>query len=189
LDWQIGKPNESSSAYIYRIKRLSLVSTYNIHIALAYVIFVRTHHIFFRLSESFYILIFDFVFRMNTVDSNGFVLTYHDVKNIERQTKLTTDKIYAFYAEFLNRYPNGINEFEFETSILNRLLHREKGECAVKHEQADIASRIFHLCDQDQNGTIDFKEYLVLFWCQTNGQLCGKLEFLFKLFDRFVWII
>jgi Ca2+-binding EF-hand superfamily protein len=83
--------------------------------------------------------------KMNSVDFNF----------IQKNTNLNLSSIKDFYAKFLQKYSNGcVNREEFN-SVLKSLIVNNKDE--DENERLLMSNRLFDICDQDEDGYIDFK--------------------------------
>jgi Ca2+-binding EF-hand superfamily protein len=122
----------------------------------------------------------------NTLNANDF----HFIKS---NTQLNANSIFEFYKTFLSKYNNGhVNREEF-TEILQRLVIVDESSFSSKAkseqqrkleaEKRKMCEILFDICDKDDNGLIDFKEYLVLFWSRANGTPHEKLSLIFDMFD------
>ena len=117
-------------------------------------------------------------------NDSGNNLTANDLNFIKNNTKLNSNSIFDFYKTFLSKYNNGcVNREEF-SEILQRLIIADGvNDEKLENEKKIMCEIIFDLCDKDDNGFIDFKEYLVLFWSRANGTPRDKLSLIFDMFD------
>ena len=83
-----------------------------------------------------------------------------DFSYIEKNTSLNLDSIKDFYKKFLQKYTNGcVNREEFN-SVLKCLIVNYKDE--DENERLLMSNRLFDICDQDEDGYIDFKVYIYI---------------------------
>lgn len=104
-----------------------------------------------------------------------------DLRYIKERTNLSFQRILDFYRTFLSKYNSGyVNRQQF-IDIINKLFidKNDKNERVQNsNEKLAICERLFDICDHDDDGSIDFKEYLILFWSKVNGELTFTLIFL-----------
>lgn len=117
-------------------------------------------------------------------------LNIEDLKFIKRNTNINQKKILENYESFLKRYSNGVvNREEFNKLIKQLLIIdlpdqlNEKEQKEIEKEKFELCERLFDICDIDDDGYIDFKEYLVLFWTRVNGNNEDKLSLIFDMVD------
>lgn len=107
-----------------------------------------------------------------------------DLDYIQENTNLSLQRILDFYRTFLSKYNNGyVNRQQF-IDIIKKLFidnNNNTNTPDVSKPQDDpngdekiaMCERLFDVCDHDDDGNIDFKEYLVLFWSKVNGKICS----------------
>lgn len=106
-----------------------------------------------------------------------------DLNYIKEKTNLSLCAIFDYYKKFLLRFNNGrVNREQFN-EIIDKLLINDKSQKGYHSEQLSLSERFFEMCDKDDDGYIDFKEYLVLFWSKINGNETEKLSFIFEIYD------
>ncbi|CAF0944679.1 unnamed protein product [Brachionus calyciflorus] len=111
-------------------------------------------------------------------------MTYVNLKSseidfINDKTKYHSSQIIDYYRKFLYRFNNGMIDREQFTQVSENLFLGQNAD----NEKSSIINLLFDLCDIDNNGYIDFKEYLVLFWSRINGSDEEKLSLIFDLYD------
>jgi Ca2+-binding EF-hand superfamily protein len=110
-------------------------------------------------------------------------LDAHDFYFIKNNTQLNTNAILDFYKTFLSKFNNGCVNREQFGEILHRLVIVDDEDKKLEAEKMKMCELLFDICDKDDNGFIDFKEYLVLFWSRANGSPHQKLSLIFDMFD------
>lgn len=110
-----------------------------------------------------------------------------DLNYIKENTNLSLKSILDYYKTFLSKYNNGCVNREQFTEIIKKLFIEtnngtDSNDGKLK-EKLSMCERLFDICDQDDDGFIDFKEYLVLFWTKVNGRLDEKLGLIFDMYD------
>lgn len=98
---------------------------------------------------------------------------------LNNNTQFNSEAILDYYRKFLSRYNNGyVNRDQFTLICQNLVFGQENAE-----EKTSMINLLFDLCDRDENGHIDFKEYLALFWSRIVGPEDQKLGLIFELYD------
>lgn len=106
-------------------------------------------------------------------------LRVSELNFMNKNTQFNSDTILEYYRKFLSRYNNGfVNREQFKLICKNLIIGKENEE-----EKTSMVNLLFDLCDKDENGHIDFKEYLVLFWSRIVGPEDQKLALIFELYD------
>lgn len=103
-------------------------------------------------------------------------LNANDLSYIQENTNLSLQKIIDFYKTFLSKYNSGyVNRQQFIDIIRKLFIDKNNNsrcnEDPNSSEKLAMCERLFDICDHDDDGNIDFKEYLVLFWSKVNGLL------------------
>ncbi|RNA31687.1 Neuronal calcium sensor 2 [Brachionus plicatilis] len=109
--------------------------------------------------------------------SKGEFLTEHDLDFLAGQTGHSKDEIKKIFREFIVNNPDGkLDRKEFIQ--LYTKLRPEPAETLEK-----ISNFVFRAFDLDQNGTIDFNEFMISYSLTTRGDLKQKLEYSFNVYD------
>ncbi len=117
---------------------------------------------------------------MSAAESN---LDQSELNYLKEKTNLSLQKILDYYRQFLSKYNNGcVNRQQF-VEIIKKLFIDKNNDDKNTNEKLAMCERLFDICDQDDDGTIDFKEYLVLFWSKVNGSPREKLSLIFDMYD------
>jgi Ca2+-binding EF-hand superfamily protein len=114
-----------------------------------------------------------------------------DLNYIKENTNLSLKAILDYYKRFVSKYNNGCVNREQFIDIIKRLFiensaardQNANNDDHLLKEKLSMSERVFDICDQDDDGFIDFKEYLVLFWTRVNGSLAEKLSLIFDMYD------
>ena len=112
------------------------------------------------------------------------MLDKNDLSAIEKLTKLNPNLILDYYKQFERKYPTGFINLKQFNDLIGKLLIVDKtdpSDLEKNEEKIKVSERLFEMCDQDENGCIDFKEYFILFWFRLRGDLNQKLNMLFDL--------
>lgn len=119
-------------------------------------------------------------------------LNKDDLNLLKKKTNIKQNVILEYYEKFRNQFPSGqVNREQFETLIKNLIIVNFNvtnedlvDTKEIESKKLDMCERLWKICDQDQNGYIDFKEYLVLFWTRLSGDETEKLSLIFDVFDE-----
>ena len=108
--------------------------------------------------------------------SNGKpVLTQADRDYIARQTSASSAEVTEKYEEFLKAHPNGsISKEEFSNMIRT---------CYPGTDTEALEKHIFRMYDTNNDGHIDFKEFMILLYIMSAGTPEQNLEQIFRIFD------
>lgn len=137
-------------------------------------------------------------------NDNDATLDQTELNYIKANTHLSLKHILDYYKKFLSKYNSGfVNRAQFVEIIKKLFIDGNNASLTPKNsninnknntnknkendnaaaEKLAICERLFDICDQDDNGSIDFKEYLVLFWSKVNGSAAEKLALIFDMYD------
>lgn len=95
--------------------------------------------------------------------------------DLKLNTKFTETEIVQWYENFQKQCPSGrITPQEFE-SIYSRFFPESEAQTYAKH--------VFRSFDMNDDGTLDFKEYIIALHMTSTGKTTRKLEWAFSLFD------
>ncbi|KAL6940659.1 Neuronal calcium sensor 1 [Hanseniaspora vineae] len=102
-------------------------------------------------------------------------LSTDDIESLKNQTYFDKREIKQWYKGFMRDCPNGnLNKEEF-IKIYKQFFPFGYPD--------DFATHIFRVFDEDQNGYVDFKEYVNALSITSRGTLDDKLKWSFKLYD------
>lgn len=95
--------------------------------------------------------------------------------DLKLNTKFSENELSQWYENFQKQCPNGrITPDEFE-KIYDRFFPDSDAKTYAKH--------VFRSFDANDDGTLDFKEYIVALHMTSGGKTQTKLEWAFSLFD------
>ncbi|XP_042562328.1 recoverin b [Clupea harengus] len=108
-------------------------------------------------------------------NSKSCALSKEVLEDLKLNTRYTEEQLYTWYQTFLKECPTGrISQQQFENIY------------ATFFPDADpkaYAQHVFRSFDQDSDGTLDFKEYIVALHLTSSGKTMEKLEWAFALYD------
>ncbi|CAL8257632.1 unnamed protein product [Boreogadus saida] len=97
------------------------------------------------------------------------------LEDLKLNTKFTETEICQWYENFQKQCPTGrISPEEFE-QIYSRFF--------PESDATSYAQHVFRSFDTNDDGTLDFKEYIIALHMTSTGKTTRKLEWAFSLFD------
>ncbi|KAL6090784.1 hypothetical protein STEG23_013210 [Scotinomys teguina] len=108
-------------------------------------------------------------------NSKSGALSKEILEELQLNTKFTEEELSAWYQSFLKECPSGrITRKEFE-SIYSKFFPDSDPKAYAQH--------VFRSFDANNDGTLDFKEYVIALHMTTAGKPMQKLEWAFSLYD------
>jgi len=104
-------------------------------------------------------------------------LTEEDIQFIMSNTDFSREHVEKWFATFKKQCPNCLLD---KSSFIDFYKNLIPGNSEVKDEFAEV---VFQAFDADNNGYVDFGEFLIAFWIKAKGSLKSKLEWLFEVYD------
>ncbi|XP_063077305.1 recoverin b [Engraulis encrasicolus] len=103
------------------------------------------------------------------------VLSKEVLEELKLNTRYTEEQLFSWYQTFLRDCPSGrISRQKFE-SIYASFFPDADPKAYAQH--------VFRSFDQNSDGTLDFKEYIVALHMTSSGKTAEKLEWAFALYD------
>ncbi|KAM9296926.1 recoverin [Gastrophryne carolinensis] len=97
------------------------------------------------------------------------------LQELQLNTKFTKEELTTWYQSFLKECPSGrISEKQFE-SIYSKFF--------PDADPKEYAHHVFRSFDANNDGTLDFKEYMIALHMTSSGKANQKLEWAFSLYD------
>ncbi|XP_034017206.1 recoverin-like [Thalassophryne amazonica] len=97
------------------------------------------------------------------------------LEELKLNTKFTETEIVQWYENFKKQCPSGrISKAEFQ-AIYNKFFPDSDANTYAEH--------VFRSFDTNDDGTLDFKEYIIALHMTSTGKTIRKLEWAFSLFD------
>lgn len=97
------------------------------------------------------------------------------LEDLKLNTKFSETEIVQWYENFKKQCPNGrITKEEFQT-IYSKFFPESDANTYAQHA--------FRSFDTNDDGTLDFKEYIIALHMTSTGKTTRKLEWAFSLFD------
>lgn len=108
-------------------------------------------------------------------NSKSCALSKEVLEELKLNTRYTEEQLYTWYQTFLRECPSGrISRQQFE-SIYASFFPDADPKAYAQH--------VFRSFDQNSDGTLDFKEYIVALHLTSSGKTMEKLEWAFALYD------
>lgn len=97
------------------------------------------------------------------------------LEDLKLNTKFTETEIVQWYENFKRQCPTGrISEEDFQ-NIYSKFFPESDANTYAQH--------VFRSFDTNDDGTLDFKEYIIALHMTSTGKTTRKLEWAFSLFD------
>ncbi|XP_078492010.1 neurocalcin homolog [Ciona intestinalis] len=101
----------------------------------------------------------------------------NEVRDLSMKTGLNIDELKSYYGEFIKDYPCGhVNKKQFR-----KIYRNFSSDDAKEREKVE---QVFKTFDQNNDGTIDFREFMIALSCLSKGTLEQKLSLAFYLYDE-----
>ncbi|KAG5262661.1 hypothetical protein AALO_G00277450 [Alosa alosa] len=108
-------------------------------------------------------------------NSKSCALSKEVLEELKLNTRYTKEQLHTWYQTFLRECPTGrISQQQFE-SIYASFFPDADPKAYAQH--------VFRSFDQNSDGTLDFKEYIVALHLTSSGKTMEKLEWAFALYD------
>ncbi|CAJ0955226.1 unnamed protein product [Ranitomeya imitator] len=108
-------------------------------------------------------------------NSKSGALSKEILEELQLNTKFTEEELCTWYQSFLKECPSGrISKTQFET-IYSKFFPDADPKAYAQH--------VFRSFDANNDGTLDFKEYMIALHMTSSGKTNQKLEWAFSLYD------
>jgi len=105
------------------------------------------------------------------------IITEEDLDYIAQHTSVSREDVSSRFDAFIKHHPDGkINRKEFRSMITTCYPDMTNCKKLEKH--------IFRMYDTDGDGTIDFREFMVLLYIMSSGTPEENLGQIFRIFDK-----
>jgi len=102
-------------------------------------------------------------------------LTEEDMNYIARNTAMEKDAVEKQYQNFLTKHPDG--------RISRGSFHDMMKECYPGTDTEKLERHIFRMYDTNEDGHIDFREFMIVLYVMSNGSPQENLKQIFRVFD------
>ena len=110
-----------------------------------------------------------------TSENNVLHLSNEDVETMKVASGKSEQEIRAAFEEFKQEHPNGkLNLEDFKICLQDAI---------PKKYVESMAEYIYRVYDTDGDGTIDFKEFMIVFYIMSEGSEEDVLSGIFRIFD------
>ena len=103
------------------------------------------------------------------------VLTKEDIEFLTENTNYSRQEIAHWFREFILDCPEGTLSIKKVKEMMNVILPDENGDI--------VANLIFSAFDKDNNGSLDFCEFIIATHCTANSSPEDKLHWVFQVYD------
>merc|ERR1712079_142469 len=103
------------------------------------------------------------------------ILTNEDFEFIAKNTALTKVQVESRYQNFLKLHPDG--------RISRKSFHSMMKECYPGADTEKLERHIFRMYDTNEDGHIDFREFMIVLYVMSNGSPEENLKQIFRVFD------
>jgi Ca2+-binding EF-hand superfamily protein len=103
------------------------------------------------------------------------VLTDDDIDFIAKNTAMDRGKVEAQYTNFLSQHPDG--------RISKKSFHEMMKECYPGVDTERLERHIFRMYDTNNDGHIDFREFMIVLYIMSSGSPEENLQQIFRVFD------
>jgi len=113
------------------------------------------------------------------------VLQDEEFKVIAEKTKMTVEEVEKQYVDFLQTLSGSdskISKKEFRKTIMN--FHPEMKQVKDKKDAKKLQKYVFRMYDTNDNGSIDFDEFMIVFYMMMCENLDERLKYIFRIYDK-----
>jgi Ca2+-binding EF-hand superfamily protein len=102
-----------------------------------------------------------------------------DFKELSKGTKYTTKELEAFFKQFKQDFPDGkITKQQFVK------LYQKMFQTDDDGDATEFCGHVFRQYDKDNNGVVDFREFVTAMSIASKGTAKEKLHWSFQLYDK-----
>merc|ERR1712241_479067 len=103
------------------------------------------------------------------------ILTEEDIDFIAKNTAMDKTQVENQYQIFLKKHPDG--------RISRKSFHTMMKECYPGADTEKLERHIFRMYDSNKDGSIDFREFMIVLYVMSNGTPEENLKQIFRVFD------
>nr|AGT28474.1 neuronal calcium sensor 2 [Pseudodiaptomus annandalei] len=103
------------------------------------------------------------------------VLRDEDVKALVQSSGLDEEQVREHFNAFVAEHPNGKMKMKDFREMMSKALPKKDASKMEKH--------VFRIYDSNNDGSIDFQEFMVVFYIMSDGSPDEVLEKIFRVFD------
>jgi len=102
-------------------------------------------------------------------------LNEEDIEFIARNTAMDRDNVESQYQNFLTQHPDG--------RISRKSFHDMMKDCYPGTDTEKLEKHIFRMYDKNDDGHIDFREFMIVLYIMSSGSPQENLKQIFRVFD------
>ncbi len=106
----------------------------------------------------------------------GLKLSDEDITLLKFTSKKTEEEIRQIFDDFLEDFPSGKIEPQYVQKLMDSTLPEKYTE--------DLGRQIFHVYDINNDGVIDFREFMMVYYLMSEGAPEDVFSGVFRMFDR-----
>merc|ERR1712241_396818 len=103
------------------------------------------------------------------------ILTEEDINFIAKNTAMDKTQVENQYQIFLKKHPDG--------RISRKSFHTMMADCYPGADTEKLEKHIFRMYDSNKDGSIDFREFMIVLYVMSNGTPEENLKQIFRVFD------
>jgi Ca2+-binding EF-hand superfamily protein len=103
------------------------------------------------------------------------ILLEEDIEYIAKNTAMSREQVEIQYQSFLEKHPDG--------RISRKSFHEMMKECYPGADTEKLERHIFRMYDTNKDGSIDFREFMIVLYIMSNGTPEENLQQIFRVFD------
>lgn len=121
-------------------------------------------------------------------------LNTFELNLIKKKTQIDEKIIYQYFEQFIKKFPSGFMTYNQFNDLLNMNCTFNENwietdddnyqNKIIQEIKSNVIRHLFNICDENDDGEINFYEYFVLFWWRINENLQNKLALTFEIFDH-----
>ena len=109
-------------------------------------------------------------------EPEGLKLSDEDITLLKFTSKKTEEEIRQIFDEFLEDFPSGKIEPQYVQKLMDHTLPEKYTE--------DLGKQIFHVYDINNDGVIDFREFMMVYYLLSEGAPEDVFSGVFRMFDK-----
>ena len=112
---------------------------------------------------------------MGCVNGKKVILEEEDIQFLVKYTNLKEEEVKDHYESFISKHPKG----KMDQKSFGQMMKL----CYPESDKDNIQKHIFRMHDSNQDGIIDFKEFMLVVYIMSSGSPEENLKQIFKLLD------
>lgn len=112
---------------------------------------------------------------MGCVNGKKVILEEEDIQFLIKYTNLKEEEVKEHYEHFISNHPKG----KLDKKSFGKMMKL----CYPESDKENIEKHIFRMYDSNQDGIIDFREFMLVVYIMSSGSPEENLKQIFKLLD------